>query len=260
MQFSIFNLQNRFDRSFSPSSGLSGSIKRMPYPTYPSNHNHSSNNNNNSSSTRPWSPLSHSTSYEYSGSKQHQQHQQQQPAVQPKRDISRNGSSVKLVSTSSTPANLLIADLANPWREIDTVDAKMSRGRGNKPRQQTIELREKPSRLKMLSDSAYKMDDSESRSTFYPERDFPGKVPWGYKRNRPEETQTVKQKVKFEKFDKDEVYPSVMAPNYKLQFVEESPHSNGGAISRSIPSKQYIGSSRKVSDSDGRKLRFDLLS
>lgn len=222
--------QNRFDRSFSPSSGLSGSMKRMPYPTYPCS---------NTNCQRNWSPLSHSTSYE----------QSKQQTAETKKEKSRNAPQVKLVSTSSTPANLLIADLANPWRELDTTDSVHHR---NQLKHQNIELKEKPSKLKLLSDSAYKLNDAGSQSTFYPERDLPGRTPWSYKRNRPADDST-KQKVKFEDFDKNEILPSVTGPNYKLHFAADREPRSNGAIQRNVPAKQFIGSTGRVSDSDGRE-------
>lgn len=221
--------ENRFDRSFSPSSGLSGSMKRMPYPTYPCS---------NTNCQRNWSPLSHSTSYD-----------QSKQLADGKKEKPRNATQVKLVSTSSTPANLLIADLANPWRELDTTDSVPHR---NQHKHQSIELMEKPSKLKLLSDSAYKLNDSGSQSTFYPERDLPGRAPWSYKRNRSGagDGDTAKQKVKFEDFDKNEILPSVTGPNYKLHFADREPRANG-AIQRNVPAKQFIGSTGRVSDSDG---------
>lgn len=233
------HFQNRFDRSFSPSSGMTGSMKRMPYPSYPSNV---------STSQRPWSPMSHSTSYEYNNNRQ---------STLPKRDVSRNVSPVKLISTTSTPANLLIADLTNPWREVDTVDAAPNRA----ARPQQFELLEKPSKLKMLSDAVYKFDDTKSRSTFYPERDLAGRVPWSYKRSRSGD-EIAKQKVKFEDFDHDEVLPSIMAPNYQLHFAiddrehqqrQQPLHANGVAA-RNAPTKQFVNTANhRVSDSDGRE-------
>lgn len=224
-----YSPQNRFDRSFSPSSGLSGSMKRMPYPTYPCS---------NSNCQRNWSPLSHSTSYEHS-----------KQLAEAKKEKLRNAPQVKLVSTSSTPANLLIADLANPWRELDTIDSAYRRN--HHKHHQNIELIEKPSKLKLLSDSAYKLNDTGSHSTFYPERDLPGRVPWSYKRQRTN-NDTSKQKVKFEEFNNDDVLPSVTGPNYKLHFIDREPRANG-TVQRTTPAKQFIGSTGRVSDSDGRE-------
>lgn len=225
-----FIFQNRFDRSFSPASGKSGSIKQMPYPTYPCN---------NANCQRSWTPLSHSTSFETSK-------QLTEPKI--KRDKPKNGSLKSPISRTATPSNLLIADLSNPWREYDTTDSPNYRIKTN---HQDLEMFEQPSKLKILSDSSYGF--SEGPSTFYPERDLAGGMsPWSYKRNRGDDV--LKQKVKFEDFDKDEILPSIMPPNYKLHFAqgEHRPnrvhnHNNG------IP-KQPNGTNRtKTSDSEGRE-------
>lgn len=231
---------------------MTGSMKRMPYPSYPAE-----------ATTRPWSPLSHSTSFEYN-----------RPATLPKSDAPpHHVSPAKLISTTSTPANLLLADLANPWREVDAVDGHAS----TSPRPshlQQFEMFEKPSKLKLLSDAVYKFDDSTSRSTFYPERDLAGRVPWSYKRSRGADDVT-KQKVKFEDYD----YGDVALPNYKLHFataddVEHRPRlsqlqhrmngSGGGATSgtnsRNVPTKQFINTTNhRVSDSDGRKCEIIII-
>lgn len=212
----------------------------MPYPTYPC----SPTNNE-----RTWSPLSHSTSYE---------HNNKQINEQPKKDKSQNGSPVKLVSTSSIPANMLLADLANPWREMDTVDAVPQRNRHK--RHQSIELTETPSKLKILSDSAYKLNDAGSQSTFYPERDLPDRLPWSYKRNRGEDS--IKLKVKFEDFDNDGILPSVSGPNYKLHFPDDDGDRRigGVAVRRNVPTKQFINNTNsRVSDSDGSKCFYNSL-
>lgn len=176
---------------------MTGSMKRMPYPSYPADPPKNS---------RPWSPLSHSTSFEYSHNR---------PSTLPKNDAARHVSPVKLISTTCSPANLLIADLANPWREVDTVDGAPQQRHSHRPQQ--FEMLEKPSKLKMLSDAVYKFDDSESRSTFYPARDLAGRVPWSIKRN-----EISKQKVKFEDFDSDET--PVVVPGYKLHFATTDEH------------------------------------